>query len=513
MLQIADVGATVATAVAETQAIDVHTHLLPPSHGSLMLWGIDALLTYHYLVAELFMVLPCEQLADTVTTTPDAPPSPDIFHAWPIESQADLVFEELFVKRTPLSEACRGVITAMSAMGLSGLLREAAEAPRPSPWPPQPSASRLVKLRARFGDLQANLDDHLEFVFANARLKYAVMTNIPFSPEEAQHWRKPGMRDQPLLKPLSKRLKPALRVDPLLSGDWVSVCAALRASCPPYEETVEGCKEYLSDWVRLMRPVYLMASTPHGFTYTPSRKHRKRPREGDEAAAANADAGSKPARPDATTLFEDVLLAVAAEHGLPLAIKVGAVRGANPALRAGGDGVEVADLRFLRALLVSYPHIKVLATVLSRDNQHELAVLARKFGNLHVYGCWWFCNNPSIIEETTRMRLEMLGTAFTCQHSDSRVLEQLLYKVRYLPRSPQISSESTHLGTSPCISHISTCLRRSLTFHERPPPSHACAMLSPVQVATLAGRRRARPRRSVHAPHRERLGCARGGRA
>ena len=29
------------------------------------------------------------------------------------------------------------------------------------------------------------------------------------------------------------------------------------------------------------------------------------------------------------------------------------------------------------------------------------------------------------------MRLEMLGTAFTCQHSDARVLEQLLYKWRH----------------------------------------------------------------------------------
>ena len=67
-------------------------------------------------------------------------------------------------------------------------------------------------------------------------------------------------------------------------------------------------------------------------------------------------------------------------------------------------------------------------TVLARENQHELCVLARKFGNLHVYGCWWFCNNPSIIEQTTRMRLEMMGAAFTCQHSDARVLDQLLYK-------------------------------------------------------------------------------------
>ena len=52
-------------------------------------------------------------------------------------------------------------------------------------------------------------------------------------------------------------------------------------------------------------------------------------------------------------------------------------------------------------------------------------------GNLHVYGCWWFCNNPSIIDRTTRMRLEMLGTAFTAQHSDARVLDQLLYKWKH----------------------------------------------------------------------------------
>mmetsp|Transcript_41950 Transcript_41950/g.139472 ORF Transcript_41950/g.139472 Transcript_41950/m.139472 type:complete len:167 (-) Transcript_41950:107-607(-) len=116
------------------------------------------------------------------------------------------------------------------------------------------------------------------------------------------------------------------------------------------------------------------------------------------------------------------------EESLPLALKVGAVRGANPALQAGGDGVEVSRLDWLRTLCAGYPSVKFLVTVLSAVNQHELCVLARKFGNLHVYGCWWFCNNPSIIETTTRMRLEMLGTAFTCQHSDARVLDQLVYK-------------------------------------------------------------------------------------
>ena len=58
----------------------------------------------------------------------------------------------------------------------------------------------------------------------------------------------------------------------------------------------------------------------------------------------------------------------------------------------------------------------------------ELCVAARKFRNLHVFGCWWFLNNPSIIEEITRMRLELLGMSVTPQHSDCRVLDQLVYK-------------------------------------------------------------------------------------
>ena len=44
------------------------------------------------------------------------------------------------------------------------------------------------------------------------------------------------------------------------------------------------------------------------------------------------------------------------------------------------------------------------------------------------FGCWWFMNNPSIIEEITRERFELLGTSFIPQHSDARVLDQLLYK-------------------------------------------------------------------------------------
>jgi hypothetical protein len=100
----------------------------------------------------------------------------------------------------------------------------------------------------------------------------------------------------------------------------------------------------------------------------------------------------------------------------------------NPRLRLAGDSVGRADITAVENLCAENPDNKFLCTMLSRENQHELCVAARKFRNLHVFGCWWFLNNPSIIEEMTRMRLELIGLSMTPQHSDCRVLDQLVYK-------------------------------------------------------------------------------------
>lgn len=40
------INSVVYSEVASVWAIDLHTHLLPPTHGALCLWGIDELLTY-----------------------------------------------------------------------------------------------------------------------------------------------------------------------------------------------------------------------------------------------------------------------------------------------------------------------------------------------------------------------------------------------------------------------------------------------------------------------------------
>jgi len=357
--------AAVRNAADQTTASDIHTHLFPPSHGGLLLWGVDELLTYHYLVAELFMVAPCDL-------------TPGKFRAMPKAAQADLVWQHLFLERGALSEACRGVITTLNALGLDVVGRH------------------LAGIRRWFAAQDA--EGYLRQVFRIANIDYAVMTNNPFAAEEAGYWKK----DLPTVD----LLRPALRMDALLVN-WPAAARAMTEagfSAGPAPDAVglESARRFLTEWVGILQPVYLAASLGPEFAY-----------------------------PDGslcTKVLDEVVIPTARRSGLPVAMMIGVRRGVNPALGDGGDGVGVADVTAVGNLCREYPDVKFVTTYLSRVNQQEQCVTARKFGNLHVEGCWWFCNNPSVVEEITRMRLELLGTAFTAQHSDARVLDQVIYK-------------------------------------------------------------------------------------
>jgi hypothetical protein len=133
-------------------------------------------------------------------------------------------------------------------------------------------------------------------------------------------------------------------------------------------------------------------------------------------------------------LIENAVLPHCREFNLPLALMPGVRRAVNPALGSAGDGEGLTNLEALHNLCAGFPQNKFLVTVLARENQHELCVLARKFRNLHIFGCWWFTNIPYLVNEMTRMRLELIGLSFTPQHSDARVLDHLIYKWRHSRR-------------------------------------------------------------------------------
>src|SRR5437763_15297825 len=98
-----EIRAAVEEELQNTQMIDVHTHLFMPSLGALGLWGIDNLVTYHYLEAELFR-------SSTIR--------PAQYWALSQREKADAIWRALFVENAPVSEATRGVIAVLQAFGL-----------------------------------------------------------------------------------------------------------------------------------------------------------------------------------------------------------------------------------------------------------------------------------------------------------------------------------------------------------------------------------------------------------
>jgi hypothetical protein len=391
---------TVSDELRNTPFIDVHTHLFMPSLGKLGLWGIDELITYHYLEAELFR---------------SSPITPEQYWRLSKTERADAIWRALFVENTPVSEATRGVIAVLQAFDL-------------------PTAeSTLGTAREFFADQNANA--HIDRVFELAGITEAVMTNDPLDPAEAPMWEQGAALDP--------RFHAVLRLDRILNKwteHWSVLAAqgyAVEAECGG--RSIAEVRRFLDAWSTRMQPVYMAVSLPDTFMF-PEDSVRSR-------------------------LIAGAVLPCCRERGIPLSVMIGVRYQVNPAIKLAGDAVGKADLHAVEHLCVEHPENRFLISVLSRENQHELCVYARKFSNLMPFGCWWFLNNPSIVEEITRERLEMLGTTFIPQHSDARVLEQVIYKWRNTRRTlaPILAKMYCNLaddGRKPRVEDIRRDVRR-----------------------------------------------------
>lgn len=354
---------TVTDLVLKTPVFDIHTHLYDPAFGNLLLWGVDDLLTYHYLVAESLRWLDV---------------SYDRFWSASKIEQADLIWDALFVQHSPVSEACRGVLTVMNQLGLDVKKRD------------------LPALRKWFATQKP--DDYVTRICQLANVRKIAMTNSPFDDAERPVWDQGFARDS--------RFVAALRIDPLLV-DWPNAAKRLagwgyQVSADFSGQTYSEVRRFLADWTKRIDAQYCMVSLPPEFTF--------------------------PGDSDMAKLIEHAIMPHGRDHGQAFALMIGVRRQVNPLLQLAGDSVDAADVGAVERLCAAFPDNKFLCTMLARENQHALCVAARKFRNLHVFGCWWFLNVPGMIEEITRMRLELIGLSCTPQHSDCRVLDQLTYK-------------------------------------------------------------------------------------
>jgi hypothetical protein len=115
--------------------------------------GLDELVRYHYLDRGVIPIEPNQ--AGRVLGIDK-------------EQQADIIWDTLFVQNTPISEAARGVVCVMSALGLD------------------PGAETLKEAREYFADVDVH--EHITNVFEASNVTDVVMTNDPFHPLEKQVW-------------------------------------------------------------------------------------------------------------------------------------------------------------------------------------------------------------------------------------------------------------------------------------------------------------------------------------
>src|SRR5712691_5040298 len=153
LLSDEQIRSAVEEVLAETLFIDIHTHLFSPAFGKLGLWGIDELLTYHYLEAEFFR---------SSNTTPG--------EYWKLSKRerADAIWRALFVENSPISESTRGIVAVLNAFDLPT------------------DASGLEEARIFFA--AQPLEEHIRRVLEIAGVSSVVMTNDPLDPDELPVW-------------------------------------------------------------------------------------------------------------------------------------------------------------------------------------------------------------------------------------------------------------------------------------------------------------------------------------
>jgi hypothetical protein len=213
---VAQLRKEVAEVVKTTPVIDIHTHLLAPQFGEMSLFGIDDLLTYHYLIVETLR-------SREITA--------EQFWSMNTSEQADLVWKTLFVENTPLSEATRGVVTVLNALGLDT------------------GAPDLSEARAFFRS--RNLADHVDVVLDLACVSDVVMTNDPFSAQEVRVWE--------TRTDIDKRFHATLRMDRLVN-DWEHTVPKLNQMGYQVEargsaKTAAEVRRFLGKWIAAMSPV------------------------------------------------------------------------------------------------------------------------------------------------------------------------------------------------------------------------------------------------------------------
>ena len=278
--------------------------------------------------------------------------------------KAKIIWDNLFLNRYPISTATQGVLRILKIYGVEDVNQK---------------FDKILKIT---NENQLSEED----IFKITNINQIVMTNNPFNSEEKK------------ILNLNKDSKylPSIRIDDLFMKPK-SKNEYLNSWYLSGKEKIKKAIKEIKIIIQTNKPSYFSLSTENFKEFE-------------------------------NEFFFKNFLSLLKETKTPMMLLIGVKRGVNKLYNDAGDGIGTMNLDYLEKILSKFPRNKFLVSCLDYRDQFKLSVLARKFQNLKIVGFWWFNNNESIIENLLKQRFELLGDNFIVQHSDARIIDQLVYK-------------------------------------------------------------------------------------
>ena len=278
--------------------------------------------------------------------------------------KAKIIWNNLFLNRYPISTATQGVLRILKIYGVEDVNQK---------------FDKILKIT---NENQLSEED----IFKITNINQIVMTNNPFNSEEKK------------ILNLNKDSKylPSIRIDDLFMKPK-SKNEYLNSWYLSGQEKIKKAIKEIKVIIQTNKPSYFSLSTENFKEFE-------------------------------NEFFFKNFLSLLKKTKTPMMLLIGVKRGVNKLYNDAGDGIGTMNLDHLEKILSNFPRNKFLVSCLDYRDQFKLSVLARKFQNLKIVGFWWFNNNESIIENLLKQRFELLGDNFIVQHSDARIIDQLVYK-------------------------------------------------------------------------------------
>lgn len=389
-----------------SQIIDLNSQLFPYEYQQLCLFGIDNLLTNRNIIIELF---------ETYTGI-----TQEEFNKLTKNNQADIVWQQLFILRTPFSKNTFNILISLKKLGFINEIEN----------------RNLKEIRDRLSKINIhNINIYIEQIFNLANIQYTVMTNQVFNVQEVKCLDKififkkgdsvmykkdkeiekvtileshrelgdpgyytviyPNKREKNTLwkylflpeksfNELTKRFKTSININQLLFNYQNSLSNGLLKTYG-YTEDIEGIKDYIQYWNHFLQPEYFTLYVENDFIY-------------------NNEINGKEDTP--SYILENIIFPLAEKLNLPILFKF-----------IGNN--QKNYIYSLSKMCKKHSKIKFLSNYILDQNYNQIYSILKKYTNLYIY---------EIFERDNINYRDKIGISSLNISSDSSVLEELLYK-------------------------------------------------------------------------------------